>query len=307
MLEFEGRAVAEGISRDFLAAAEAAGLRPLLDRIRTGYQERTPAGGIHLLYRCPTPLPNTKLARRPATDEELLADPADKIKVLIETRGEGGYVILAPSNGRVHPTGGAWMLEAGGFATIAVISDAERDELFRLARTFDTMPTSAATEGPGRRRGRPARRPVRRRSPTSTTGRWPCSRSTAGRRSTRARASTTCVARARKRASAPRSATPVPASCTSSRPRRPSRPRATSPSASMPSSSTRATGPLPRPRWPSSRPSASSAVPRSLARDPWTDGRTPRHRPPTTACWATSPRPWSPSPRPTPSASWARC
>lgn len=148
MLEFEGRAVAEHVSTDYLAAAEAIGLRPILDRIRTGYQERTPAGGIHLLYRCPEPLPNTKLARRPATDDELLADPADKIKVLIETRGEGGYTILAPSNGKVHPTGGAWTLEAGGFPTIANITVDERDQLFRLARTFDAMPPQAPRKAP---------------------------------------------------------------------------------------------------------------------------------------------------------------
>ena len=150
MLEFEGRAVTEGVSRDFLAAAEAAGLRPLLERIRTGYQERTPSGGIHLLYRCPTPMPNTKLARRPATAEELLADPADKIKVLIETRGEGGYVILAPSNGRVHPTGGAW--SAGGRR----LRHHRRHQRRRARRSCSAwparstrMPTAAPRKSPG--------------------------------------------------------------------------------------------------------------------------------------------------------------
>jgi hypothetical protein len=83
-----------------------------------------------------------KLARRPATADELAENAGDKIKVLIETRGEGGYTILAPSNGRVHPRGGAWRLEAGGFATIATIDRDERDALFALARTFDRMPAA---------------------------------------------------------------------------------------------------------------------------------------------------------------------
>ena len=66
--------------------------------------------------------------------------------MLIETRGEGGYTILAPSNGRVHPSGGAWSLEAGGFGTIAALSDEERDALFGLARTFDRLPAAPRAE-----------------------------------------------------------------------------------------------------------------------------------------------------------------
>ncbi len=49
----------------------AFGLGDLVGRIREGYTERTPSGGLHLLYRVPTPAPNTKLAERPATQDEL--------------------------------------------------------------------------------------------------------------------------------------------------------------------------------------------------------------------------------------------
>lgn len=140
MLEFEGRAVRENVSTAFLARAKALGLDELVGRIRIGYQERTPSGGIHLLYRCPTPLGNTKLARRPATPAELIAAPDDKVRVLIETRGEGGFTIIAPSGGPVHPDGGDWRVEGGSIETIATITDEERDELFRLARSFDQMP-----------------------------------------------------------------------------------------------------------------------------------------------------------------------
>lgn len=140
MLEFEGRAVAEGMLTAYEEAAWAVGLGDLLERIAQGYMEATPSGGIHLLYRCPTPLTNTKLARRPATTSELADKPDDPVKVLIETRGEGGYVIVAPSDGAVHPDGGAWTQIHGGVATIQTITDAERDALFDLARSFDTMP-----------------------------------------------------------------------------------------------------------------------------------------------------------------------
>ena len=146
LLEFEGRAVLAGRSGAFLRLATETGLAELVERIRAGYQERTPSGGIHLLYRVPTPRANTKLATRPATPEELADDPDDRVKVLIETRGEGGYTIVAPSAGAVHPSGRAWTLERGGFATIATISDAERDAIFALARMLDeTPPADAAT------------------------------------------------------------------------------------------------------------------------------------------------------------------
>jgi hypothetical protein len=140
MLEFEGRAVDEGLLEEFEAAARTAGLGDVLAYITGGYSERTPSGGVHLLYRCSEVSGNQKLARRPATTDELAADPADKVKVLIETRGEGGYTITAPTNGKVHPCGGAWEQLHGGFDTIFEITPEERAALLALARTFDRTP-----------------------------------------------------------------------------------------------------------------------------------------------------------------------
>ena len=144
MLEFEGRAVAEGVKDQFLARCADHDLGPLVDRIVAGYAERTPSGGIHLLYRCDTIAGNLKLARRPATTDELEVDPADKVKVLIETRGEGGFVVVAPSNGTTHPSGKAWQMIAGGFDTIATITPEEREALFAVARSFDDDPEPPA-------------------------------------------------------------------------------------------------------------------------------------------------------------------
>jgi bifunctional DNA primase/polymerase-like protein len=149
MLEFEGKAVAAGLQRQFRERADQAGLGELLDRVLMGYTERTPSGGFHTLYRCESAVEgNLKLARRPATAEELAQDPQDRVKVLIETRGEGGYVITAPSNGGVHPLGNAWTMVAGGFGSIAILSAEEREALLDLARSFDEMPDGEVRPAP---------------------------------------------------------------------------------------------------------------------------------------------------------------
>lgn len=148
MLEFEGGAAQAGLQHRFRERAEQAGLGNLLSRVLSGYTERTPSGGFHTLYRCSDGVEgNLKLARRPATAEELALDPQDKIRVLIETRGEGGYVITAPSNGGVHPSSLAWVLLHGGFGSIALISAEEREALLDLARSFDEMPPPEPQDG----------------------------------------------------------------------------------------------------------------------------------------------------------------
>jgi hypothetical protein len=60
--------------------------------------------------------------------------------VLIETRGNGGFAVLAPSRGKAHPTGRPDRLLRGGVESIATISPEERETLFDLARSFDEMP-----------------------------------------------------------------------------------------------------------------------------------------------------------------------
>src|SRR5215204_1288997 len=127
---------------EFLPAAEEAGLADLVARIRNGYEEETPRGGIHWLIRCAETSGNTKLAQRPAPTE----DNPKGVKVLIETRGNGGYAVLAPSNGRVHELRKPYRLLHGGFDTIAEITPEERRELWTLAQTFDEMPNAESKE-----------------------------------------------------------------------------------------------------------------------------------------------------------------
>lgn len=136
MVELEGRATAAGLDTALDHLATAAGLTNLWDRVTAGYQERTPSDGIHWLWRCTDlidhPVGNLKLARRPGPDAT--------IDVLAETRGVGGFAVVAPSGGRTHPTGGGWDLELGGPDTIATVTADERDQLLDLFRALDEMP-----------------------------------------------------------------------------------------------------------------------------------------------------------------------
>jgi len=127
LLEFEGSAVRDGTWDTFLQRCDDEGLTPVIDRIIAGYAEKSPSDGNHLLYRCDEIAGNTKLAR--ATIKE----------TLIETRGEGGFVVVAPSHGAVHTTGVPWELVSGSFATIATITPDERTRLFDICREFNKV------------------------------------------------------------------------------------------------------------------------------------------------------------------------
>lgn len=116
MLELEGRAASGDDLTRIAEMCEQYGIAWLWDLLLDqGYAEWTPSGGLHFLYRITDhEVPgNTKVARRPATEEELLESPKDSVKVLSETRGEGGYVVVAPSGGAVHKSGDSWSTVAG--------------------------------------------------------------------------------------------------------------------------------------------------------------------------------------------------
>jgi hypothetical protein len=144
MLELEGRATTSDALDDIREQAQARGVLGLLDQLlEDGYAEWTPSGGVHLLYRVTgQPVPgNTKIARRPATPEELLDNPDAKVKTLAETRGEGGYVIVAPSGGSVHPSGDSWSTFAGAIGKIPTVTWANRCELVEAIKAaLDSMP-----------------------------------------------------------------------------------------------------------------------------------------------------------------------
>lgn len=153
MLELEGRAVDESMLEALRESAAAHGLAELWGRLAGGYVERTPSGGLHWLYRVTGEwVPgNTRLASRSARDDELtaqeralLADHPHRtvMRVLAETRGEGGFVVVAPSHGPVHPTGAPWEALAGAHAgQLVSVTSEERAELHRLVAAFDQPQT----------------------------------------------------------------------------------------------------------------------------------------------------------------------
>jgi hypothetical protein len=152
MIEFEGRAIAENLLEEVTEVMNASGLEEVWDTITTGWATESPSGGIHFRVRVDgQPVrPNTKLASRPAREDEytdqerqrLAEKPGSRlpIRVLIETRGEGGYGVVEPSGGTVHETGKPWRRLAGSPATIPTIPADVMDAVRDICRMMDTVP-----------------------------------------------------------------------------------------------------------------------------------------------------------------------
>ena len=150
MLELEGCVQNDA---DFMVLIETAmataGLDEVWNWLHVKYHEFTPSGGLHLLYRISDhPVPgNTKIAERPKPvedyadkDRATMARTPDAVimQTLIETRGEGGYVIVAPSQGPVHPSGDPWVLGYGCEAgRVPTITWEQREALVKVLATFD--------------------------------------------------------------------------------------------------------------------------------------------------------------------------
>ena len=123
---------------------------------------QTKSGGYHIYYRCEEIEGNLKLANRPTTEKEReatyqekisagktedvskRASQNDKTRVLIETRGEGGYVVAPPSEGYKFIQGEEW--------GIPRITPQERACILAIARDFNQVkeiPTPAKKTATG--------------------------------------------------------------------------------------------------------------------------------------------------------------
>ncbi len=109
--------------------------------------QKTPSGGHHFIYRCKQIEGNLKLAQRYTTDKEknetylaeikagvsnedaLKRAANDKVRVLLETRGEGGQIVCFPSKG--------YEIVYGDFYGIKEITVDERETLINIARQFN--------------------------------------------------------------------------------------------------------------------------------------------------------------------------
>ena len=119
--------------------------------------QKTKGNGYHIIYRCSKIEGNLKFANRQTTDEEKnntyqksykealknseddnqakeIAEKArknDKVRVLLESRGEGGYIMCFPSEG--------YEIIYGDLYSISELTPEERDTLHSIARQFNTV------------------------------------------------------------------------------------------------------------------------------------------------------------------------
>jgi uncharacterized protein (DUF927 family) len=123
-----------GILDQFVEAANWQGLGDLLARL---LHQRTPGTAGHFGYLCQEWAGNTKLAQRHDGVDEY-GNPV--VVTLIETRGEGGQVVVAPTPPGIHPEHPerGYELVRGSWADLPIITPEERQALLALARSFNT-------------------------------------------------------------------------------------------------------------------------------------------------------------------------
>lgn len=153
MLEFEGRAL--DMLDEVTEVMDASGLGEAWAAMLGGWVTESPSGGLHVRVRIDGgDVPGSaKLASRLAeedeyTDEErqrLREKPNSRIvRVLIETRGEGGYGLVEPSGGSVHASGRPYLRKAGGPDSIPTLPADVVDAIRTVCRMFDALPVPEA-------------------------------------------------------------------------------------------------------------------------------------------------------------------
>ena len=143
MVELEGRAA--HLLPQLAGTAARMGLADEWEALTHGWAEESPSGGLHYHMRTTGTAPrNLKLARRPTTPQEQDANPGQTITVLAETRGEGGLTVVAPTPGRLHPTGRPWKRLTGGPHQVPAFPPDTVDRLLDVFRALDQTPAPPA-------------------------------------------------------------------------------------------------------------------------------------------------------------------
>lgn len=91
---------------------------------------KTISGGYHIIYRTNIVQGNQKLAQRYTLDGEK-KNENDNIRVLLETRGFGGYIMIPPSNGYLYDNPRKTVLD------IPTLTDVERNSIINVCKLFD--------------------------------------------------------------------------------------------------------------------------------------------------------------------------
>lgn len=134
MTEIEGRACHGDALTEIRNRMDEVGVGSVWDLLTGpyGYSEMSPSGGLHLLYR---------ISDHPVPGNTKIAQAADNL-CLAETRGEGGYVIVAPTPGACHPSGEAWEILTGDYGALPVITWEDRCRVHQaLHLALDLSPT----------------------------------------------------------------------------------------------------------------------------------------------------------------------
>lgn len=98
------------------------------------YIEQTKSGGFHLMWHCPEGVEgNQLLAKRPATPRELAKNPQLRYIATIETRGEGGYVVVAPASN--------YEVVQGSINSYPVLTAHERTAILDILRSLTQVVT----------------------------------------------------------------------------------------------------------------------------------------------------------------------
>lgn len=137
------------LAKPYLAAvkSESPNLYAVLTLVKTPRRDSEGRGGCHVYYRCSVVAGNQKLAMSeplPVFDEDgkpvLDSEGEQRLapQTLIETRGQGGYVLSPGCAPECHPTRREYDHVAGPPITdIQAITPEQREILFRTARLFD--------------------------------------------------------------------------------------------------------------------------------------------------------------------------
>jgi hypothetical protein len=139
LIELEGRAVADGAFELLSDVANASGVAELWQRVANGLVIDTPSGGVHFWVSCIDEVyeypHNQPLARNEAGE------------VLAETRGEGGFAIVAPSYGRMgHPEGSRYEFRTRPDGTKCQPADVAPVTGAEIATLLDFVPNVLSTQ-----------------------------------------------------------------------------------------------------------------------------------------------------------------
>ena len=97
------------------------------------------------MIRCDVIEGNQALARRPVVDVETGEETID---ILIETRGEGGYVVGPNADPGCHPNGGMYRLVNGSLTSIPRITPEQREAMILAAASLNEYVEPSKTVAP---------------------------------------------------------------------------------------------------------------------------------------------------------------